>query len=275
MPWIDTGDVSLRYEDVGAGATTLLLIHEMGGSLESWDYLVPFLCNDLRVVRYDCRGAGLSEKTRGPFTMSRFGADAVALLDALAVDGPVVPVGCAVGGAVALHLAAAYPRRVDRVIATSPATSVSPERRPAVLERADLLERDGVRAIVDGGLDRGYPPPLRADAARFARTRAQRIAADPFGFAATMRMLAHLDMRDDLARIGCPTLLIAGSHDGDRPPTGVAVLAETIAGARVKVLETGHFMAIQTPEPVAAEIRAFIGSRSDSGPPARSLSVLE
>lgn len=259
MCWIDVGGLAQRYEIVGAGPITLLLIHEMGGTLESWDYLVPLLSPSFRVVRYDCRGAGLSEKVRGTMTMPDLGADAVRLLDAVGVAEPVVPIGCAVGGAIALHLAAKYPRRVERAIALSPATGVPAERRQAVLERADLLERDGVRAMVDGGLDRGYPPPLRGDQARFARTRAQRIAADPYGFAAAMRMLADLDMRDDLARIACPVLLIAGALDGDRPPPGVAAVAAQIKDARMTVLESGHYMAIQTPELVAAEIRAFLG----------------
>jgi 3-oxoadipate enol-lactonase len=258
MSWIDLSGTSLRYEDEGRGPTTLLLIHEMGGTLESWDYLVPLLSASFRVIRYDCRGTGLSEKARS-LTMTDLGGDAVRLLDALGVDTPVVPIGVAVGGALALHLAANYPQRVQRAIAGSPATGIPAERRQALLERADLLERDGVRAIIDSGLDRGYPPPLRGDQARFARTRAQRIGADPVGFAATMRMLAYLDMHDDLARIACPILLIAGSHDGDRPPAGVAAVAAQIKGATVKVLETGHYMAIQTPELVAAEIQAFAG----------------
>lgn len=265
MPWIDTGRIALRYEDEGAGETTLLLIHEMGGSLESWDYVVPLLAPAFRVLRYDCRGAGLSETPRGPFTMADFGADAIGLLDALAVTGPVVPVGCAVGGAVALHLAAVYPARVEKVFALSPATGIAPERRQAVLDRADVIGREGTRPAVDVGLDRGYPRPVRADVDRFARTRAQRIGADAAGFAATMRMLAHMTMQDDIARIACPVRLVAGSIDADRPPAAVAALAETISGATVRVLEGGHFMAIHAPEALAAEIHAFVGGAADVG----------
>jgi len=258
MAWIDTGTISLRYEDVGEGAVTLLLIHEMGGTLESWDYLVPLLRSSYRIVRYDCRGAGLSEKVRGDITMAELGADAMGLLDAIGVEGPVVPAGVAVGGAIALYLASRYPQRIRKAVAMSPATGIPAERRQAVMNRADLLLREGVRAIIDDGLARGYPPPLRTDAQRFARTRAQRIASDPVGFAATMRMLATLDMEEDLARIACPVLFLAGTHDGDRPPAGVVALSARIRDVSVKELPSGHYMAIQTPELVAAEIRAFI-----------------
>lgn len=258
LPWLSTPDVSLRYEVSGDGPDTLLLLHEMGGTLESWESLLPLLLPRYRIVRYDQRGAGLSEKPRQPFAMADAGRDALALLDALDIRAPIVLIGTAVGGAVALHVAAAYPGRVRAVIATSPATGVPASARQALLDRAALLEFEGTRAVVDPGLDQGYPPPLRGDAERFAQTRAQRMAADPFGQAATMRMLAGLDMAADLASIACPALIIAGLYDLGRPPERVAPVAEAIPGAEYRVMESGHFMAIQTPEFVAAEIHRFL-----------------
>lgn len=258
MPWLSTPDISLRYEVSGNGPDTLLLLHEMGGTLESWDGLLPLLLPRYRIVRYDQRGAGLSEKPRQPFAMADAGHDAAALLDALGICAPVVPVGTAIGGAVALHLAAAYPGRVRAVIATSPATGVPASARQTLLDRAALLEREGTRATVESGLDQGYPPLLRGDAERFAQTRAQRMAADPFGQAATMRMLAGLDMAADLASIACPALILAGRYDLGRPAERVAPVAKAIRGAEYRVVESGHFMAIQTPDLVAAEIHRFL-----------------
>ncbi len=258
MPWLAMPEIALRYECDGAGPETLLLLHEMGGSLESWDYLMPLLVPRFRVLRYDQRGAGLSEKPPGALSMADAGRDAVALLYALAIAGPVVPVGTAVGGAVALHIAANYPARVRAVIATSPATGVPPEARGTLLERADQLMRKGTRATVDAGLDQGYPPVLRADAARFANTRAQRLSASAEGQAATMRMLAGLEMEAELARIRCPALILAGEHDLGRPPARVAPVAASIPSARYRVVPSGHFMAIQTPELLAREIQDFL-----------------
>jgi 3-oxoadipate enol-lactonase len=258
MPWLTIPDVALRYELIGDAPTTLLLLHEMGGCLESWNAILPLLLPRYRVLRYDQRGAGLSEKPPGAFAMADFGRDAVALMDALGIAAPVVPIGTAVGGAVALHLAATYPSRVRAVIATSPATGVPDAARQPLLDRAEAMQRDGMRGFVDTGLDLGYPPPLRADAARFAETRAQRLAADPEGQAATMRMLASLDMTAELARISCTALILAGQHDLGRPPERVKAVADAIPGASFKVVESGHFMAIQTPELLATEIERFV-----------------
>jgi pimeloyl-ACP methyl ester carboxylesterase len=257
MPWIETPGLSIRYEMIGGGPETLLLLHEMGGTMESWDYILPLLSR-YRLLRYDQRGAGLTERPPRPYGMTEAGEDALALLDALGLRQPVVAVGTAVGGAVALHLAAAYPDRVRAAIATSPATGVPAAAAQMLLERATEIERAGVRGFVDAGLDLGYPGPLRGDAERFARTRAQRLAADAAGQAATMRMLAHLDMQAELGRVRCPVLLLAGRHDLGRPPDRVAAVAAAIASATFRVVDSGHFMAIQTPELLAQEIEGFL-----------------
>ncbi|WP_043837358.1 alpha/beta fold hydrolase [Muricoccus aerilatus] len=260
MPWIETPHLSMRYEAAGDGPETLLLLHEMGGTMESWDDVLPLLSPYYRVIRYDQRGAGMTERPPGPYGIREAGQDALALLDGLGVPGPVVPVGTAVGGAVALHLASAYPKRIRAAVATSPATGVPEGARQALLDRANEVEARGLRSFVGQGLDLGYPPPLRGDVARFARTRAQRLAADAVGQAATMRMLAKLDMRAALGRIRCPVLVLAGTHDLGRPPARVAPVAAAIPGATYRVVESGHFMAIQTPELLAKAVTDFLSA---------------
>jgi 3-oxoadipate enol-lactonase len=58
MDWIDAGGVALRYDLIGSGAKTLVLVHEMGGMLESWDYVLPDLARDRRVCSRDRRRSG-------------------------------------------------------------------------------------------------------------------------------------------------------------------------------------------------------------------------
>ena len=79
--------------------------------------------------------------------------------------------------------------------------------------------------------------------------------------AATFRMLAGLDMDAALARIRAPALILAGEHDGDRPPAGVAAVARKIRDAQFKIVPSGHFMALQTPEQFTAEVEAFLRPR--------------
>ena len=258
MNFIEVNGVGLRYELSGRGNHTVVLIHEMGGSLESWDGVAPALAANRRVLRYDTRGAGLSEKVRGVLSIDTMIDDLAALLDALGIGGKVALAGIAVGGAIALHAAVRLPQRISTVVSGSPATGIALDRRAAVLARVERIEREGMRVAVEDTMANGYAPELRGNAARFAAFRARWLGNDPASFAAIYRMLAGMDLQDELARIACPVLVLGGSLDRVRPPAMVEPVARAIPGARYQVLETGHYMAVATPELLADTIAAFL-----------------
>ena len=257
MPFIEVNGVSLRYDVQGDGKP-LVLIHEMGGTMESWDLVVPALAARRRVVRYDTRGAGFSEKIRGVLKIATMTNDLIALIDALGIKEKVALAGTAVGGAIALHTAVRHPERVAAAIVSSPAISIPEANRAAVLERVARFERDGLRVAVDATADNGYPAELRTDAAKFAAFRARWLANDPVSFASIYRMLAAMDLKGELAAIQCPVLVIGGQYDRGRPPAVVEPVAKAIPGAQFKVLPTGHYAGLQTPELMAAEIEGFL-----------------
>src|SRR5260370_15302362 len=94
MNFIEANGVSLRYAVEGSGKP-VVLIHEMGGTLESWGLLAPLLATKRSVVRYDTRGAGFSEKIRGALTIDTMTDDLIALMDGLGVRQKVSLVGTA------------------------------------------------------------------------------------------------------------------------------------------------------------------------------------
>jgi 3-oxoadipate enol-lactonase len=259
LPWIEANTTSLRYETSGSGLTPLVLIHEMGGSLESWDEVIPPLAPRHQIIRYDLRGHGLSEKIRGPYLITDAVADLAALLDSLNMTAPAVIAGCALGGGIALQFAASQPKRVKAVVAMAPAIGMRPESRGPMLGWAAAIEEEGMRRFVDDEmLPSAWPAVLRTDMARFDRFRARQLSNDPSSYAATQRMLGACDVAADFARIKCPVLLLAGRHDVARPPDFVAGLAARLPDAKVATLESGHFMLVQTPELVSAAISGFV-----------------
>ena len=149
MNWIEVNGTSLRYELSGSGKTTLVLVHEMGGTLDSWDQVLPALNNTRQVLRYDTRGAGLSEKIGGKVTFDDMADDLAALLDAIGIKGKVALAGTAVGGAIAIHFAVRHAARTGALVVTSPATGVAADRRQATLDRAAAAETNGMRGIVE------------------------------------------------------------------------------------------------------------------------------
>ena len=234
-----------------------VLIHEMGGTLDSWDQVLPVLNHARRVVRYDTRGAGLSEKISGTVTWDMMADDLAALLTALDIRGPVALAGIAVGAAIAVHFAVRHPDRVSALVLHGPAVGVAADRRHATLERAAAVQAGGMRSVVEASLAASYPPVVRHDPAVFTAFRARWLGNDPESFAAINRMLAAENIENELSGIACPALFTAGRHDGLRPPSIIEPMARQVPGARFLELNSGHFASVQTP---AWSPRPFITS---------------
>ncbi len=77
MPYIDTGRVSWFFKDAGVGDVPVLLLHELGGSSESWREVITRLASDRRVIAVDMRCAGRSEKPSGAFELADIADDLV------------------------------------------------------------------------------------------------------------------------------------------------------------------------------------------------------
>lgn len=259
MRWEDVNGVVLRCECAGEGAPVVLL-HEMGGTLHSWDGVMPGLAARARVLRYDQRGAGLSEKPRVPYSLDLLSDDLWALRRATGMDAPAVLVGAAVGAAVALRHALRHPGSVAGIVGFSPVTACAPDRRGGVMAHADRIEREGLRALEAASIAAILPEPLRRDGAAHAAARARWLANDPESFAAIYRMFAQMEMAPDYPRIHVPTLLIGATEDGLRPPGAVREVAAAIPGATYRELPTSHIAAVQTPELVLEQVLDFLAS---------------
>jgi 3-oxoadipate enol-lactonase len=262
MSWIEANGASLRYELEGDGEDTLVLIHEAGGAIESWDYVWPAFTRRFRTLRYDQRGFGLSEKFRGVLSVEAVVADLAALLDTLGITGRSHVLGSAFGGAMAIGFAARHPERVARLVASAPGTGVSGAGRQYVEERANNVERLGMRSAVDLSLANSYPENLRGDKARWEKYRCRWLTNDPSCFAALNRMVGSMDMTPDFPRVQCPTLVMAGVHDKLRAPEVIKRVADAIPGSEFRVVDSGHFMAIQHPELLVEHALEFFAAVS-------------
>ena len=258
MNWVEIAGISLRYDLSGAGENTLVLVHEMGGSLETWDDVIEPLAKRWRVLRYDTREAGFSEKTGRIPDIAAMSGELASLLDALGIRSPIAIVGCAIGAAIAIHFATNYPQRTAAMMALSPATGIAASGRAAAFARAEKAEREGMRSITDALFDMAYPPALRKDVERYRAARARLLGADPASFALIYRMLADLDLTLDFAKVRCPTLVVAGAHDQLRPPDHVRAIAAQIPCAQFEVIEAGHYIPVQAPDQTVALLSGLL-----------------
>lgn len=250
--------VSLRYDLRPSTGRTIVLIHEMGGSLESWEPVCERLA-DFTLLRYDTRGAGLSQKIVGSCDIDQHADDLYALLDGLEISEPVALAGVAVGAAIAIRFAARFPDRVSHVVAMAPACGVAPEARAGTLQRAQGIREEGLAGVIDPLLDRTWPPVLREPLHTYERFRLRWLGADPGSFAAVFAMLANMSLDEDIARLPERSVLIAGEHDQLRPPAEIARLASFSPGIETLTVRSGHFMSLQSPRTVADLLAGFVG----------------
>ncbi|MEA3157318.1 MAG: 3-oxoadipate enol-lactonase [Betaproteobacteria bacterium] len=248
MPWLEANGASLRYELGGSGKETLVLVHEAGGCLESYEDALPGLEKEFRVLRYDQRGFGFSEKVR-ELTFEMVVADLAALLDALKITAPVHVAGCAMGSDFSVGFAARHPKRVAKLALASPNIGHNAARSGPSVERAALVEREGIRSAMKASHDRSYPENLRAlDRERFKRYQARWVCNTPASFSASARMMSTVDLTPEYAKIQAPTLVIGAKHDTQRPPETAQRVADAIRGAKYLLADTGHFMNVETPQ---------------------------
>jgi 3-oxoadipate enol-lactonase len=248
MPWIEANGASLRYTLTGAGKQTLVLVHEAGGCLDSFDDALPALEKEFRVLRYDQRGFGFSEKVR-ELTFDGVVADLAALIEVLNITTPVYMAGCAMGADFSVGYASRYPSRVAKLAIASPNIDHNGPRSAGSLERAQVVEREGVRSSMQASHDRSYPENMRAlDRERFKRYQARWVCNTPASFKAQAIMMSTNDLTADYAKITAQTLVIGCTYDPLRTPEKAQRVAKALAGSKYIEAATGHFMHLETPQ---------------------------
>ena len=257
MPWTTAIGISIHYQLAGQSGPVVVLLHEMGGTLESWDAVAPGLAADYRVVRFDQRGAGLTEKVRKQFTNDQAVDDLEGVLRNLDLKPPYRFVCVAAASTQVLRFLERHPDQVASIVLCNPAPGVDPSRAGALNERADLAEREGMAGVMGITLDKSYPPTLGEPAA-YEAYRGRYLANDPVGFGLAHRMLAMTNMLHMLPKISVPTMVVAGKHDTVRPPAGTEELAKKIPGARFELIEeAGHFLPTTGPKTLLRLLRDF------------------
>lgn len=257
MPFIETNGASFHYRLEGSSGPTVILLHEIGGALDSWDEIVPELSTRARVFRYDQRGFGLTEKVRAAYSQGDLVDDLDALIRELGLVPPFHIVSLAASSMQALTFNDRHPDQVGSLIFCNPAPGVDPSRAGALESVAAQAEQGGIRSILAAMLDKSYPPSL-SDRQTYDAYRGRYLANDPVGFAHAFRMMARTNMMTSLANVRCPTLVIAGRQDFIRAVSVTEGIAAKIQGARFEIIDAGHFMPTTSPQALLSLLLDFL-----------------
>jgi 3-oxoadipate enol-lactonase len=269
VPAARSGDTELYWESTGAGAPVLLVMG-LGMNATGWWRTVPVLAERFRVLAFDNRGVGRSARPPGPYSMTQFAADAIAVMDAAGEQTAHV-YGISLGGMIAQEIAVRHPGRVSALVlgATTPGGSDAVRADDATLaffaRRAEMPAEEAVWASVPYN----YGPTTRREHGdRIARDIEQRlrfpIEADPYRFQ-LQAALGH-DAHRRLHEIAVPTLIVHGSEDRMVPPANARLLADAIPGAQLLVgAGAGHLYFTDDPD-IDRAVGDFLSAPTSPGP---------
>lgn len=265
--------IRLRVVEAGSGEPVVLL-HGLFVDHSSWDGVMDGLSGGFRVVAPDLPGFGESEKpppSRFPYGVDAF-AETVADLYAGLELGRAALVGHALGGAVALTLAARHPELVSRLVLVDALCYQTPldlRRRIALLPLVggfafkQLLGRTGFRALF-----RETMLSARASVPNERLDRYYEIFNEPAARGSALATLrATVDARSvvaQTARVSTPTLVVWGRADRLYPAGFGQRLAREVRGAGFELMDSGHSPQEERPGELAAVIRRFLRSERPS-----------
>jgi 3-oxoadipate enol-lactonase len=258
MPVITASDgCALHYRfDGDSGQPILLFSNSLGSTIDMWDPQVPALTQHFRVLRYDNRGHGASDMPAGPYTMERIARDAKELIEGLEI-GPVAFCGLSLGGMVGMWLGASAPQLLTRAVLAN--TSSYFGQPDLWNQRLALIENEGMQAAAEGIVQRWLTNDfMQNDPATTAKMLALVAGVAPTGYLAAAVAVRDMDLRDVLATISVPVLVIAGALDPATPPVMAEAIVEKIPNARLAILDAAHLSNIEKADEFNSLIMSFL-----------------
>lgn len=267
MPFSTVRGIGLYHEIRGAGRP-LLFIGGSGGDLRRPpNAFERRLAQDFKVLMFDQRGMGRSDKPDVAYSMADYAADAAALLDEL--DWPRCPVlGYSFGGMVAQELALRYPELIERLVLLSTTSGGAGGASYPLHDLADLAPALRAVRLVGLGDTRRDAAWQRGNQTLFDALVGEALADIELGAdeadhdAGTRRQLearrGH-DAWERLPSLSLPVSVFGGRYDGLAPPDRQLALAGRIPGADFELFEGGHVFFLQDTT-AYAHIRAALSA---------------
>jgi pimeloyl-ACP methyl ester carboxylesterase len=262
------GEVNIAYQVYGSGERDLIVVPGWISNIELfWEEprVARFFRNlgrFSRVLLFDKRGTGLSDRNTESATLEERMEDVLAVMEAVGSERAAL-LGYSEGGSMSCLFAATYPEYTDAIILIGSYATMKPKPdhpwgRPEAVQKAaqdDVMSKWGTTI----GLD--MRAPSMADDSQFQRwwSRYLRMSASPASAWALNNMNYEIDVRQLLPSIRVPTLVIHATRDRTIPIESGRYLAEHMPEAQLIELDTeDHLPYVGCPEEIVDHIEEFL-----------------
>jgi len=257
--------IQLHYAERGEGEETVVFSHSYLVDHRHFEPQLEALKSRYRVLAYDHRGHGQSDKPSDGYSMERIYADGVAFLEALET-GPVHWIGLSAGGFVGMRIAFRRPELLKSLVLMDTAAGEPVFNRIKYRTMLLMLGSFGFGPLL-GSITRSMfgraflKDPARAEERTHWRQRFRDNdikAIIGFGKA----IFSRDDVTNQLRDIALPTLVVVGEDDHGTPPDKARHLAATIPGARLEVIpNAGHLCTVEQPDEVNRVLFDFLAEQ--------------
>ena len=258
MPFADGTHYTLHGAD---NAPPVVLIHGLGLAEAMWQWTLPALVPQFRVITYDLVGHGKSAPPAGQPVLADLAAQTARLMDHLGIArAPVV--GFSLGGMVARRVAMDHPDRVSALAILNSTHCRTAQQQAAVEARLAEVIAHGPSATVEAAVARWFTDTFRAHDTRITGLVRKWVTAnDPQVYSRLYRILAEgvEELVAPVPPIACPALVLAAEEDVGNTPAMSRAIAAEIAGAELVILPRLRHMALaEEPEAVNAPLLKFL-----------------
>jgi 3-oxoadipate enol-lactonase len=262
--------VELAYELTGVGEP-IVLVHGAQGDQTMFSRLAPAFASKYRVLTFDQRGSGLSEKPHDDYSVAQLADDTAALMEHVGFDAAHI-VGVSMGGMIALQFALRHPGKVRRLVlgcTTSggpKAIRIGGSAFTAAYSSLPMSNEERGRALAEAAFTKEYIERHPEIIPAMIEARRQR-PLDPVALEGRLKAALRHDVYDRLGKITCPTLVITGKDDALISWENSRLLGEKIPRAQLVVLEpAGHCFWLEQPEQSHAAIERFLEGQPVASP---------
>ena len=272
MPTVKVGDINIYYETHGEGEAVVLIMgfaHPSG----KWFRQIPVFSREYRVVAFDNRGTGRSDKPDIPYTMEMMTGDIAGLLEVIDINAAHI-YGISMGGVIAQHFALHYPERVISLVlgCTGCGGTHGIAGDPEVTARLFDFERMK-RLTLEEAVREGLPLMVSQEFIDNNPDIIEQWIADSAEYVTPLhgmrrqgQAMAGHDTYDRLPEIEAPTLVIHGEADRLAPVENGRILASRIPNAELVILEkTGHLFILEAADESNRIIMDFLRRHRRSG----------
>lgn len=227
-------------------APCIVLSTSLGARLQMWQPQMQALTQHFRVLRYDMRGHGASPSPAGPYSIADLGNDVLQLLDHHNIRSAHF-CGISLGGVIGQWLGIHASDRIQKLILCNTAAKVGTDE--GWQKRITEVRANGMASIADTVISRWFTPSFAASHPQvIASIRDGMLASNVEGYAACCEALRTCDLRNEIATITTPTLVIAGDQDVVCTTADADFLHTSIPGSQKLTLPAAHLSTVEAAE---------------------------